>query len=770
MDFCLYLLIGLLLSLVLACYPKIVSMGMLLAYWLILLIGATGIISPFDYTPLHWSNFFAIEFSWQIDGLARLFTLLVSGIGILIFIYAGIYTQNALAKRAKLVSLLQVFAISMLTIVLTDNTIVLFLAWELTTVTSYLLIQFDVTDKKANQSAFNGMFISVMGGLAMFAGFIILHGMHHDMTHGWSIQSTLAISSNPTLLTTVFYLLLLGGITKSAQFPFYFWLPGAMKAPTPVSAYLHSATMVNAGIYLFARFHPLFSPLAVWYPMLSFFGLSTMVISSILSIFQRDLKAILAYTTLFALGSMVYLLASSQWLAMEAFAILLLFHGLYKAAAFMWVGVLDKTYHTRDIMQLRGLGKSWPSATIIAIISLGAMAGLPPFFGFVVKEMLLEAKLASGSISYTMMSLGLISSMLIAAASLKCLYYWCFGHADKAMLQKKTPLPFGLSCTMVLAVMIVGLSFIEPQVRMLLGHSADSIISRPNLYMAHDGFVSPNSWVSTLLSLMTVVGGLLLLLMSEWLHCHMRKWPKQLAWLNPRHCFEQGLAKMLYFGRWFTYITQRQPVTKQLTIILLFLIVWLGAGFYTSTATWPDLLHLQWHNRSFTISLLSLLLVISGASLLISQQFLINMISLAVFGLIMSALFVLQGAPDVAMTQLLVEILTVIILVVALRKATFGQIQPLTQQQKIGHAVIAILLGLIITLLLLMVSNVPFDDHISQYYIQQSLPAAHGRNVVNVILVDFRALDTFGEALVILATALAIWLFIDITIKRKQRG
>lgn len=741
MNISLYLLAGLLLSLPLAWRAHKGLQILLVAYWAVILLWSLQIIHPFIFAPMVWSSFLHIDFSYQMDGLARLFALLISGIGILIFIYAAIYAQGYPKKQTKLLSLLQVFAVSMLGIVLTDSTILLFVAWELTTVTSYLLIQFDVTDKKANQAAFNGMFISVLGGLAMLAGFILLQ----QQTHNWSIQSALQLSQHTPYLLPAFGLILLGAVTKSAQFPFYFWLPGAMKAPTPVSAYLHSATMVNAGIYLLARFHPLFVSLPVWSAALTFFGMSTMIVAGVLSVFQRDLKAILAYTTLFALGSMVYLLASDHWLSAEALSLFLIFHGLYKAAAFMWVGTIDKTYGTRDLIALRGLGKRWPLASIVALISLSAMAGLPPFFGFVVKEILYEAKLAKGSISYSLMTVGILSSMLISAASIKCLYYWFTGQPN---VKKQKTLAFGLLCPTLLVVSILALNGIAPFLAPIIQEAANSVIWQP------DKFEPLYSGLSTVLSLLTVVGGALLFLLCQWINRYQLSWPK---WLNPLILFEQGLAKFLYFGRWFTYITQRQPLGKQLILILSTLMLWLGWAFYVSWPTWPEL---KWQSVSWWVDALSVLLALAGMSLLASSRFLINMISLAVFGLIMSGIFVLQGAPDVAMTQLLVEILTVVILVIALRKATLSH-SSLTLKQKMLHGLIALLIGSAITLLLFFVTSVPFNWQLSEYFIHNSLPLAHGKNVVNVILVDFRAFDTFGEALVILATALAIWLLID---------
>jgi multicomponent Na+:H+ antiporter subunit A len=738
MNISFYFLLGSLLSILLGWRPLKLFQIILASYWLVLFAWSLQLIEPFTFEPVTWSHFFNINLNYHIDGLARLFASLISGIGILIFIYAAIYTQGYSEKKAKLLSILQVFAIAMLSIVITDDLIVLFLSWELTTITSYLLIQFDVTDKKANQAAFNGMFISVLGGLSMLVGFILLE----QQAGTWSIQSILNLLLHSSILAPAFWLLLLGAVTKSAQFPFYFWLPGAMKAPTPVSAYLHSATMVNAGIYLLARFHPLFIDLPYWHYSLTAFGMSTMLLGSILSLFQRDLKAILAYTTLFVLGSMVYLLASNQWQAAEAFAILLLFHACYKAAAFMWVGIIDKNYGSRDIILLRGLGRSWPAASLIAMISLSAMAGLPPLFGFVVKEMIYEAKLVGNSVSLIMMGLSVFSSMLIAAASFKFLYYWFTGQPS---VNRQKKLVWGLFCPMVLVIVILSLNFLRPVLSSLLSAAATSIIPR------HIQSESLYSGLSTLLSIITVLGGGVCFLASQWLNQKNIHWP---AYLNPLVLFEQGLKAILALGQWFTEITQEQPLSKQFMIMFIGL---LSVMIYILLPVLHQLSNLHWQHTNVSTYILSILMILCGITFLFSKRFLINMISFAVLGLLISGFFVLQGAPDVAMTQLLVEILTVIILVIALRKATFKPIH-LGHWPRVWHAIVAILIGGSVTLLLFMVVNAPLPNKISQFFIQNSLPLGHGRNVVNVILVDFRAFDTLGEALVILATAVAIWL------------
>ncbi|WP_440682552.1 hydrogen gas-evolving membrane-bound hydrogenase subunit E [Cysteiniphilum halobium] len=714
-----------------------------------ILLWSLKVVEPFSFQSIYWSKFLDISFSWYCDGLSNVFVMLISGIGICVFLYASNYTQASRLKKAKLLSLLQAFAISMLAIVVTDDMMVLFLAWELTTISSYLLIQFNTADSNANQAAFNAMFISVLGGLAMLAGFILLH----QQTSSWSLQNTVHLNSQSSLLI-VFVLIMLGVVTKSAQFPFHFWLPRAMKAPTPVSAYLHSATMVNAGIYLLARFHPLFSPLDYWYPVLAFFGMSTMTLAAILSLFQKDLKAILAYTTLFALGSMVYLLASPKWQAIEAFVVFLIFHGIYKASAFMLIGAIDKRYHTRDIDSLRGIAKKWLLSALTAIICFAAMAGLPPFFGFVVKEMIYEAKLASDSVSYILIFLSILNSMFIAATSFKCLFYLFKGNSSIPPDKSNTT---GVVYALVLALLVIALSGFGYYLEQIIINAVNSIVD------VRATFEPVYSQIATVLSLMTVVGGIIIFIFVKMLKDPL---PHCLCHINFNHLFEYLFKKSLYLGRIITHLTQRQPLPQQLVIIFSSLIFWLFIAFcvvFESLNT-----SIIW---SFTIGMsdiLSLLLVAIAISFLINCKVIINIIAFALLGIAISAFFVLQGAPDLAMTQLLIEILSTIILAIALRKSTLPMVKT-TSKQKIINTTIAIIFGTMITLMLLIVVSVPLNTQLSNFFIDNSHIAAYGRNVVNVILVDFRAFDTFGEAIVILGTALAIYLIITIQPWHKKK-
>lgn len=738
-----YLLLGIILALGLNFRPKLPLFSLNIFYWLIIFLWSCHLITPFNTQAIQWSNQLHVIFSFHIDGLSQLFSLLISGIGVLVFIYAMLYTQHMQYKRAKLLSLLQLFAIGMLGIVLADDMIVLFLGWEITSITSYLLIQFDLTDKEANQAAFNSLFISVLGGLAMLAGFILLQ----QMSGSWSIQHTMTHlstgSQHSALFVTAFCLILLGAITKSAQFPFHFWLTGAMKAPTPVSAYLHSATMVNAGIYLLARFHPLFSHYDFWYPSLAIFGLATMLISSLLSIYQRDLKALLAYTTLFALGSMVYLLASDQWLAAEALVLFLFFHAIYKASAFMLVGTLHLEYETRDLKRLGGITRKRWVLGLLLIITFGAMAGLPPFFGFVMKEMIFEAKLANPTLSIIPLVVSILSSMLIAATSLKCL--WSL-FVPKITIKQQKNIAWGLLCPFVLAGIIVTLSIMGNIMGEPIGLAANAIIAPQQHH-----FISPASMQSISLSIITMIGGIVIFAIWLFIKGKALGWPR---FLNARASFEAGLNGILYFGRWFTYITQRQSMTIQLQIITFSLMSFLVSIFIIIR---PDSLNYLPTIKTTYQMVLMTILGLSAISLIITRSLLVSLLSFTIIGLSLSFFFSTQGAVDVAMTQLLIEILTVVIVVVALRKADKDY---LTYKPRFNllNAIIAIVIGSLSSLILLALTHHRSTTKLADYYIKNSLPLAHGKNVVNVILVDFRALDTLGEVLVVFGALLAIYL------------
>lgn len=739
MNMGIYLIVGLLISLL---WVKWAGRSLLLltcGYWFLLVLWSLHCVHPFTYNPVNWAGIFHISLAYHIDGLSNLFTLLVAGIGIFVLIYAHFYTQNTLEQRKKLYSLLQLFAVSMFGLVIADDMILLFLAWELTSIASYLLIQFNTSDNEANQVAFNSLFITVMGSLFLLVSFIIMNYLGHT----WSIQAIThqsLISTHPTLATVALVCLLLGVVTKSAQWPFHFWLVGAMKAPTPVSAYLHSATMVNAGIYLLARFHPIFDHLPLWYTVLSYIGLITMFISSLLSLFQTDLKSIFAYTTVFALGIMTYLLASTHPLSIEAFAIFLLFHAVYKAGAFMLAGAIDKIYHSRDLAHITGIGRQNPTLIFNLIILLSAMAGLPPFFGFTLKEMIIEAKIITGSVTSFSMFISLISSMLIAATSIRCLFQLI--QKKQNPLKRKSHLRYIFLCPTLLCVLILTFDFLAPILDNIIKPTVNAI-----LLMHQTSYVSPKINNTYLLSFSAILGGVFIFMVFQLFKCHRFK---HFDLISLRHLFEKTLQTFLKLGDYITYRTQYLSLSNQTKILLLFISA-LIVPIFVMHPVLLKLPHISFINGGY----LPLIFAALALSLLKSRHFLINLISLSLIGIAVTLLFIFYGAVDLAITQLVVEVLVVVILLIILNDVSPSKIKT-PKLEHFFNFLIACLIGFITTVILLNLRSIKPHHLLKDFYITNSFALAHGKNVVNVILVDFRSFDTFGEVLVICAMAIVI--------------
>ncbi len=732
--------------------------------WLIPIFAASLGIWHFSTNhPFVWSHLLDIRLTFHIDGLSRLFLTLISGIGILIFCYAISYFYGQWEKLARLVFILQLFTVSMVGIVTSNNLIILFCFWEMTTLTSYLLVQFDYTDAQARQASFNGMFLSVFGALFMLVGLILLH-----LSFGtWDVSSMIQqISVNHGILnhpqmSWAFFLILLGAMTKSAQFPFHFWLTGAMKAPTPVSAFLHSATMVNAGVYLLARLHPIFDHNAFWYPSLVTVGLVTMSIAGILSLLYRDLKSILAYTTIFSLGVMFNLLSGSSSAVIEALVVFIFIHALYKAALFMMTGILDKQYQTRDIDALKGAGRHHIGIGIVAIVGCLTMAGMPPFFGFVSKSLIYEAKLAySDWLSVILTIISVLSSIAIAIASFKILLtLWKKPdpHANiKPAYPNKMRNAFWLPLLLALAILIS--SFIPSSIGAMWIKPATLSI----LPSHHEIGIQAFSWASLGMAewicFGIIFGGLLGYWAFKWIKRFFQK-IHFVQWINTQWGFEKGFDQFLLLSKKITNGSQEHSITTHVQTLFITVIILMGLtlipGYHS---IWPkaDALFAQW---SWLDIGFSSMIVISLIALIFSREFLMMMISFGIIGLALTGIFLYHGTMDVAMTQLLVEVLTVIIAVIAFMRTDFSKqlALRLPASQQLFKAIIAGAIGLIVMVLLTLVVYRPFDPTLKNFFLQNSLPLGHGRNVVNVILVDFRSLDTFGEVIVVFGAAVGIW-------------
>lgn len=698
-----------------------------------------------------WVPSLGVNFSLLIDGLSLTFALLISGIGVFIAAYSSAYLAgNAQLGRFQLYLL--AFMASMLGLVLADNVITLFVFWELTTVTSYLLIGFDHASAKARRSALQALLVTGGGGLALLAGLILLG----NVAGSFELSTILAdpdVVRDSALYLPILLLVLAGAFTKSAQVPFHFWLPNAMAAPTPVSAYLHSATMVKAGIYLLARMHPALSGTDVWVWTLTIFGAATAVFASVVALRQTDLKLALAYTTMMALGTLTMFLGSEATVAVAAAVTFLIVHCFYKAALFLVVGIIDHGTGTREAPRLRGLGRVMPITAFAAAAAALSMAGFPPFLGFIGKELKYEGALAVASEPFFVATAAVLANaMMVAVAGIVAL---------RPFVGKREPtpkVPHEASFTMwigpvVLAAcgLIFGLApsliadtFVQP--------SVSAIVGRPEtVYLAlWHGINLP-----LMLSILTFALGLTIFA----LHGRVRT---ALAWVEVRlpTTADQAWDRLLDGLKWLagaqTHLLQSGVLRHYLLIVFSVLAATVGITLFATDAVrlpteWPSLLVKDW----------AITALIGAGSIMtvFARSRLAAICALGTVGIGVALIFVMFGAPDVAITQLLVETLVVVLVAVVMLRLPMLVPDGRTPRRRLD-ALVAVAVGAAVTLLLLAVVQGPLDLAIPEFFASESVPAAYGRNIVNVILVDFRALDTFGEVAVVAAAAMGAYALI----------
>ena len=706
-----------------------------------------------------WVPSLGISLSFVIDGLSLTFALLISGIGAMVFLYSNTYLVGH-PQFGRFVLFLTGFMFAMLGLVTADNLIALFVFWELTTITSYLLIGFSHATTNGRRSALQALFVTGAGALALLAGFILLGLTVGSFELSVILAQGDALRSHPLYLP-ILILVLAGTFTKSAQFPFHFWLPNAMAAPTPVSAFLHSATMVKAGIYLMARLHPAMSGTDVWFWTLTIAGAFTAVFASVLALRQTDLKQALAYTTLMALGTLTLFLGQTSGYAMTAFVTFLIVHSLYKAALFLVVGCVDYATGTREADILGGLGRVMPVTALAAALAALSMAGFPPFLGFIGKELKYAGILAIGSQPFLFAAALLTANaLMLAIAGIVALRpFW--RKSDHVLPRTPTEAPWPmLAGPVVLAVM--GAFFgiypdplqtllVDPTVAVLLGSAEEA--KELKLWA---GFNLP-----LIMSGVTIVVGFLLYLG----HRPLRAWLARVDAATPS--FDVGwdafLAGLKGFAAWQTKVIQ--PGVLRFYIFATFATVLVAiAGTMTLRAAWPtmpDLSDVTWPVVAVMV------LIVAGALLtVVTSSRITAMAALGVVGIGVALVFIVFSAPDVAITQLLVETLVVILVAVALLR--LPHLDQKGRDRRPFDAILAIGIGVTVTCVLLAVLERPLDLRLTAYFEATSWPEAFGRNIVNVILVDFRALDTFGEIAVVVIAALSAYALLRTTSGRKE--
>lgn len=692
---------------------------------------------------LPWSPQLGLEMALRVDGLAAYFGLIITVIGAAIALYTGYYFEDE-PRQGYFYSLLFLFMASMLGLVWADNLLTLFAFWEGTSITSYLLISYKDTDKAAQDGARRAFLITSLGGLAMLFGLILLGTEAGTYTISEILQTPGLTES--AIAPAAIILILIGAFTKSAQFPFHFWLPGAMSAPTPASAYLHSATMVKAGIYLLARLHPALSEHAIWFWGLLIVGEITMVIGALFALRQTDLKALLAYATVSQLGIFTMLLAFRDEAAYTDLIVAILAHALYKGPLFMVAGIIDHATGTRDLRQLANLRKSLPLVTGVALIAGLSMAGIPPMFGFVAKELLLESflEISENAVVIGWISLGfsLLTAAMTVGASLILLWEAFFRskadsphpahvhHAPSALFV----LPPILLTLLALAIPFIfkqteGILFI-PAISAVAGHPVDV-----HLALWH-GFN-----LTLLLSVIAIAMGAGIFALRAPIRKILARWPES----NTGVPIWETLMERLYgLARWVTSNVQGITLLEQARGLLLAAVITMIVAL--SAVNWPEDFPLNWAIQPQPSEIIIAALAIFAALItVLAPTRLSAIISLGVVGISMTLFFVFHSAPDLALTQLLVDILTVVLLILVFYRIPPNEYMRSPKRTGTRNGVLSVFIGLLGFFFVLFTVSQPFFPIIGDYFLYNSVPLGHGANVVNVILVDFRGFDTYGE-------------------------
>ncbi len=681
---------------------------------------------------LPWVPALGIEAAFRLDGLALAFALLICGIGALCFVYAASYFRGDRRLGALLVTLCA-FAVSMLGIVTADDAVTLFVFWEATTITSWLLVGFDHERPAARAAALQALLVTGLGGLALLAGLLLMG----DVAGGYRLSAMNAAGDlfrGHDLYPAMLALVLLGCFAKSAQFPFQFWLPGAMAAPTPVSAYLHSATMVKAGIYLMARLTPSLGGTDPWFWTLASAGGLTMLLGAVWAIRQTDMKLLLAHTTVMALGLLTLLLGIGAIAAAMTF---LLVHAFYKAALFLAVGMIERGAGARDYPAVGGLAGAMPRTAAAAWLAALSMAGFPPMFGFIGKEMIYTA--TSGAATVAALA---ANALMVACAGVVALRP--FLGTPRNPRERPGDPAIGLWLgPVVLAALGLVFGFLPGAIGgALVGPMTRAVTGGPMpepLALWHG--LTPALWLSLLTF---ALGGLLyarLDRLRDLLAVAEPRLPRTEGW------YDAALSGTLRAAAALTGVVLSGRMTRYLrvTFLLLAALIW-GALLTGGTVPRPAA-----GATSLVDWAVVALIAASVGVVLRTPSRLAAICALGGVGAGIAIIFVLYGAIDVAMTQLFAEVLVVVFLAIAM--ARLPRMAP--PRLRPGNAAIAILLGLGVTFSVLAVLSRPLDPFLSRFFEEQSVPAALGHNIVNVILVDFRGFDTLGEISVIVIAGVA---------------
>ena len=697
-----------------------------------------------------WVSGLDLNLDLRFDAFALVMTLLVSGIGVLVFVYAYGYFSHIAPGQARLAGLMTLFAGAMLGVVWTDHLIALFVAWELTSITSYLLIGNDDTNPRARAAATQAIFITGGGGLALLAGLIILG----QSAGTYRISEMLETPPGGGATAAGLVLVLLGAFTKSAQAPFGSWLPGAMVAPTPVSAYLHSATMVKAGVYLVARLAPIVAALGQWRLLVLVVGSVTMLIGGLRALRQHDLKLLLAYGTVSQLGFLMLLLGTGEYKIAQAGIVLLLAHGAFKATLFMLVGIIDHEAGTRDVRELHGFGAGWMPVKVMAVVGAASMAGIPPLLGFVAKEKGIDTYLEYGEFSgaTAVVVVIVIGSILTFAYSARYVLgvFGVLGEPDVERVSHEAHAPgivFAVPA-MVLTVVTVVVGLFPVLISNLTKTATYALDpgATPSTVKLWAGFN-----LAFVLSLIIISTGLAMTVFRT------RTARLQTAASRPLRAFPSTddaylavLRSIDAVARHTTRFVQSGSLPVYLAVILATVVTIPAIAMLGDLDALP-----AFNDKTIHLPLVAIILGAAIGATLIRRR-MAAVVMLGAVGFAMAGLYEVQGAPDLALTQFAIETLGTVLFVLVLRFLPSRFVDAAPAVIRPVRLVVSALVGCAVFVFAIVASDSRSDvaeESISVEMVERSYPDGEGKNVVNVILVDFRGVDTMGEITVLLVAA-----------------
>lgn len=704
------------------------------------------------HSTLTWIPSLDLSLAFRLDGLALLFAILVLGIGLLVILYARYYL-SAKEKAGRFYAYLLLFMGAMLGVVTSDNLLLLVVFWELTSLSSFLLIGFWGHQTGARKGARMAMTVTGMGGLALLAGVLLIG----DVVGSFSLTEVLAngdLIRGSELYPLILCLVLLGAFTKSAQFPFHFWLPHAMAAPTPVSAYLHSATMVKAGVFLLARLYPALAGTDLWFEIVTLAGMATLLWGAAAALFQHDLKGLLAYSTISHLGLITLLFGLNSQLAAVAAVFHIINHATFKASLFMAAGIIDHETGTRDMRRINGLWKYMPYTAVLAMVASAAMAGVPLLNGFLSKEMFFTETLQSeqlGALSW-LLPLGATLGGVFSVAYSARFIHDVFFNGEPINLPKYPPhepprymkVPVEILVALCVAVGV----FPAITVAGLLAVAATATLGGelPEYHLAiWHGFNLP-----LMMSFVALFGGIFVYSQRRRLFDLWARLPE----VDAKLVFEGRIQQL---GRVASAITER-----------------LQNGSLQSYVAWGValvaviLLTQMWHLPALSldvgmlpmdgVAILCTAMLVAAAFLttILHRHRMTSIMSLSVVGLMVSLLFVRFSAPDLALTQLSVEVVTMLLLMLAMYFLPVRTKVESSSVRVLRDVLLALVVGVGVAVMAFLVMTGDTTT-ISQFFMDNSKSGGGGTNVVNVILVDFRGFDTFGEITVLGIAAMGIY-------------